>query len=504
MEKELEYSRAAGQEHLKRYGQFFTPEQAARFMVDWACVGAETMLDPAAGNSIFLRSAREQYPGCILTGYEVDRAMLDHFGNPARADLRLEDYLRGSWEGHYDAIVCNPPYNRFQAVEGREELLESIYRHTGVRCSGFANLYTLFLVKSIFQLSRKGRLAYLVPTEFLNSKYGDRVKKLMLEQELLRAILNLDCSQKVFPGAITTACILLLDREKKTGVDFYRIASLEELTDLADLTPTCQVAYKDLRAEDKWRPYLSGERRGRDGNLRPLSDFCKVSRGIATGANGFYCFSKSKMEEYGLNERYFTPCICRSADVSGPVFTRQDFRNLAEQNKTVYLLNVTETEDAVLLRYAAQGKAQGVDRRYIPTHRSPWYSVEQKPAAPIWVCSACRNGMKFVRNRAGVANLSTFHGIFMKKPFEKDTDLLFACLLTPTVQRLLEAERKELGGGLHKFQPNDLNRAMTLDLTLLSERDREEILALGSDMEEHFSTELIEKVDKIVKKYLDT
>lgn len=503
MGREAEYIKAIGPEHLKQYGQFFTPEQAARFMVAWACEGAETMLDPAAGNSVFLRAARAHYPNCALTGYELDPAMLDYFGNPTGADLRREDYLRGEWQGRYDAIVCNPPYNRFQAVEGREELLKELRTHTGVPCSSFSNLYSLFLVKSIFQLSERGRLAYLVPSEFLNSRYGIPVKKVMLERKLLRAILNLNCEKELFPGAITTACILLLDREEKEEIDFYRISALDKLTNLQDLTPVCRVPFENLRAEEKWRPYLLGEKRQEEGPLVPLSKFCTVSRGIATGANEFYCFSRSLMEKHNIKENCFTPCICRSAQVKEPVFTAEKFRALAEQDQLVYLLDVRESEDEALERYVESGEKQGIATRYLPAHRTPWYAVERKGAAPIWVCSACRSGMKFVRNRAGVANLSTFHGIYMKKPYEGETDLLFTYLLTPTAQRLLEEERKELGGGLHKFQPNDLNEARVLDLDTITETDRMAMLELYKQIEEHFSTDLIEKVDHIVKKYLN-
>lgn len=502
MDMEKVYTEKAGSEHLKRYGQFFTPEQVARFMVDWACEKADTVLDPAVGNSVFLRAVQARYPGCTLTGYELDPAMLDHFGNPACAELRQEDYLRGDWQ-EYDAIVCNPPYNRFQAVEGRGELLAQIYANTGIRCSGLSNLYSLFLVKSIFQLAERGRLAYLVPSEFLNSQYGTTVKKLLLEKKLLRAIVNLNCEKEVFPGAITTACILLLDREEKTGVEFYHISNLEELVNLSSLTPVCHIFYENLKPEEKWRPYLLGEKRRHQSKLVPLSQFCTVSRGIATGANKFYCFSRSKIKGHKLKEGYFTPCICRSAQVRDPVFTKEKFQALSDQDQTVYLLDVREVGEKDLERYVTMGEKQGISARYLPAHRTPWYSVERKNAAPIWVCSACRNQMKVVRNLAGVANLSTFHGIHMKAPYEGEADLLFVYLLTPTAQRLLEEERKELGGGLHKFQPNDLNKAKVLDLDAISQEDRTAMLAVYEQMREHFSTDLIEKVDNIVKKYLD-
>ena len=104
---ETRYNEITPPEHRRALGQYFTPPAVAEFMASWACEGAQTMLDPAAGNSVFLRAARERYPGLVLTGYELDGGILGFFGNPAGAELRKEDYLRSGWEDTYDAIVCN-------------------------------------------------------------------------------------------------------------------------------------------------------------------------------------------------------------------------------------------------------------------------------------------------------------------------------------------------------------------------------------------------------------
>ncbi|MFR5761744.1 MAG: hypothetical protein ACLUFI_09225 [Oscillospiraceae bacterium] len=87
-------------------------------------------LDPAVGNSVFLKYARTHNASCSLTGFEIDREILDYFGNPAGADIINDDYLLRDWEKKYDAIICNPPYSRFQVVENRNEVLKVIYEHT--------------------------------------------------------------------------------------------------------------------------------------------------------------------------------------------------------------------------------------------------------------------------------------------------------------------------------------------------------------------------------------
>lgn len=493
---EERYNEITPPERRRELGQFFTPPAIARFMAAWACDGARTMLDPAVGNSVFLRAARERFPRLSLTGYELDEGILSFFGNPAGAELRNADYLKGGWGETYDAIVCNPPYQRFQNIPERRAVLRDIRQHTGVELSGYANLCLLFLVKSIAQMSERGRLAYLLPSEFLNSANGAPVKRLLLERRLLRAVIDLPDDAGLFGDAVTTCCILLLDREEKDAASFYTLASPQEPE---DLSPPRSVDYADLDPAAKWRVYLRAEESAARRNLRPVSDFCRVSRGIATGANAFFCFRRSRIGELGLPERCFTPCVCRAPDVRGPVFAPEDWLALAESERPVYLLDVERIDDPALAAYIRRGEEDGIDRRYLTSKRTPWYSVERKAPAPIWVCSVGRGGLKFVRNLAGAAALTTFHGVYVREEFADDTDVLFGCLLTPSAQELLRENRKMLGSGLEKYQPNDLNTALMPDIAVFADADRETLRRLAADP----TPDDIAVMDDIVRRYIE-
>ena len=503
MNKETSYTQSAGLQHIRALGQYFTEPAIADFMCSWAGEHAETMLDPAAGNSVFLSSVRSLRPRCALTGYEIDGKILAYFGNPADARLKNENYLLNGWEDRYDAIVCNPPYHRFQDIPDRESIIAAIRAHTGIRCSSYTNLYILFLIKSIFELSDHGRLAYLLPSEFLNSGYGTAVKQLMLEKHLLRAVLNFENDRDIFQNATTTCCILLLDHEPKTGVSFFSIASVRELTDYSRLEASGKavfVKYTELKAEEKWRPYLIRESIPCYKNLCPVSRYCTVSRGIATGANDFFCFSRSKAEALGIPKHCLTECICHSADVRSPVFQASDFEALAAADKTVFLLNGADRE--ALASYIAGGEEAGISRKYLPAHRSPWYAPEQKEPAPIWVASACRKGMKFVRNEAMVRSLTTFHSVCVRSSLAEDANLVFCYFLTPAAQEILRRNRKVLGSGLEKFQPNDLNSAEMLELGILSPADRKTILRIYDALKIHPSQELISRLNDLFSSYL--
>lgn len=483
MNLERDYAKQTSETHLKKWGQFFTPYPIAQFMASWTCKDAKKVLDPSVGNSIFLTYARVCNPSASLTGYEIDEKILSFFGNPADAHIHLADYLLSGWEERYDAICCNPPYHKFQAVSNRDEILSVIKEHTGIRYSSYTNLYILFLLKSLYQLSPDGRLSYIIPSEFLNSAYGTAIKEKLVKERLLRAIISFDDDNELFFNATTTCCILLVDRVPKTTVCFYHLDSLKELNmiTLSGSDPGVHVvSYDTLSPDEKWRHYLSSESASDYKNLVPLSTFCQISRGIATGANNFFCLNKSKVQEYQILPEYLSRCICHSRDIRKAVFTGQDFALLSEKDKTVYVLNISKDQvlNESISRYLALGEASGVPDKHLPSHRHPWYRMEQKKAAPIWVTNASREGMKFIRNLAGIHSLTTFHSVYLYDEYTVYTDLLFCYFLTPIAQSILRGNRKELGNGLEKFQPSDLSAALVLDITKISEGDKDTILKI--------------------------
>ena len=506
--REIEYGKAVGKRHLKAMGQFFTPEAIARFVCNWACQNARNMLDPATGNGIFLREAASQYPDCHRVGYELDGDILEFFGTSQGEDIVQGDYLASSWQEKYDAIVCNPPYNRFQAVANREEILGNIYAHTGIRYAGNSNLYVLFLLKSLCQMSGTGRLAYIVPTEFLNSAYGEQVKAILLEQRLLRAVISFDSRQDVFRGANTTCCIILADREEKQDIAFYILDSVAELEGLElDHVHTDHgiwVKYGEITPQEKWRKFLFREKNASYSHLVKVEKYCRISRGIATGANGFFCLSKQKAARLDLPEACLAPCICSSRDIEGSIFRQGDFEAMAEAGKKAYLLTVSEAVNGALAEYIQAGVEQGLPQRYVLSRRKPWYSMEIQEPACILVASAYRGRLKVVRNLAGVKYLAAFHGMYIHSEYRELEEIIFCYFLTDIGQNILRSNRKELGRGLEKFQPGDIMQGQMLDVEIVSEADRTKVHEIYAGMIAKKAAEkmLREQLDKIFQPYL--
>lgn len=495
MGKEQEYARIVGAARLKKLGQFFTPNEIADFMAKWVVQKSGTVLDPAVGNSVFFRSILcQDTVSRLMTGYEIDDKILTFFGTISESIVHNEDFLFADWKTKYDCIICNPPYNRFQSIEQRDLLYNVFYEHTGISFTKYTNQYILFLIKSLYQLNTYGRLAFIIPSEFLNSKYGDRVKELLLKDGILRAIVNFQNDSNVFYNSITTCCIVLVENTPRQlgSVEFVNIVDVSELKQLKIhgdrlSESSIEIDSEKLFSEKKWLPLLKNNQLREYHNTIECSTFFTARRGIATGDNDYFLFNLSRIESLKLPMRYFTKCISKSMDVKGPFFEDSDFMRLSSEGKNVYLLDIKVPLCKVIASYISQGEMNQVHEKYLPKHRKPWYAQESKKPAEIWIVSAGRGEIKVIRNLTNVVNLTTFHGIYVTQDYEALTNAIFCYLLTPIGQELLKYNKKELGGGLDKFQPNDINEAMMLDLRFLSVSQMERINSLYEQMKKCLS-----------------
>lgn len=597
-----EYAELAGKGHIKKFCQYFTPSIIADFMCRWVLEVRGNLLDPAAGNMIFFKEAEKISPGRHMTGYEIDPEVLsffsDFFGDkkssyPHKKDssIILEDFLTASWDSRYECIICNPPYGRFQHIENKEAIFENFEKNGEKNISRFSNESVLFLIKSIHMLSAGGRLCFIIPSEFMNSSYGRRVRNLLVSGKGLRAVVNFSDNKNIFSDVDTTCCIVLFENRENSSdtVKFINVNSadpkkLEKNLEYAETflysgkkrrseivaappekmnvsetgtygngenASCCEVSYEKLSKSSKWSVFFYHEENINYKNIVPCSSFFRTSRGIATGANSFFLFSEKKMKEAGLSEKNMKRCICSSKYVNGYFFTDNDFDELKKSGKNVYIFSGstdvpglknrernpenTVTPEEAWIRHGEETK---VNRKYLPSHRSPWYRVENIPPAPILASAACRGKIKIIRNLSGVSNLTSFHGIYVKNNIfgenktyssesfnkysrsqyadcmnsdtvpdighytgreentsageykrikfisENFTDILFSCLISPCVKKLIMRNRKILGSGLERFQPNDLNDAMMPDLRRLSLSDAEEIISIYNDLKD--------------------
>lgn len=510
---ETTYTKMVSLEHRKKFAQFFTPVAIAELLVKWLLNNEklQTVLEPAFGLGVFSRILLSKKNDLEIKCFEVDDVIFGQakkeFGD--KINMLLEDYMYNDWENKYDGIICNPPYFKFHDYDNKN-ILKEIEKHLKCKLNGFTNLYTLFLLKSIHQLKYGGRCAYIIPSEFLNSDYGKLVKHHLIKTGTLRHIIVFNFEENVFDDALTTACIVLCANDgNSNSVQFTNLQSVKELDKIDEAISNYPImsdslnvySLSKLNPEIKWKIYYQPRNGNRFKKLVPFSNYAKVVRGIATGANGYFTFNLAKAEIFNIDEKYLLPCICHCTDVKKNIFTDSDFEDLKLQGKNVYLLNAINSKDKNVIAYLQKGEAESINRKFLTASRNPWYLLEKRPPAPIWVSVFNRTGLRFVRNKANISNLTTFHCIYPHLNLFADIsiDLLFAYLLTDTAKQIFEDNSREYGNGLQKFEPNDLNMGMMLDLNQLSKEYKMEIMKYYSQYLNTHQNNNMTVIDEIFK-----
>lgn len=454
----------------RNWGRVFTPKVVADWMTTWACThGPRRILEPAAGDGVFIRSLDEQQarrsggPPPRVDAFEIDPVLLDLCRRTAcsiHLACRCENFLTAGRLGPYDAVVANPPYVKHHRHAVGPAVFMEFDRLCGRRISRMTNLYCLFLLRIWSLLAPRGRAAVITPAEWLNADFGVPVKAFLLEQNALDAVVYFDPAARIFPDALTTAAIILLRRGRRQDepLRLVRAESADRLHNLC-LERVPGVSRDRLSAERKWSPYFevatsksfSCEIAG-----PVLGDVASCSRGIATGANSYFVLRDSERRRWGISLKDVAPCISTARQITTPVLTAADVRRLIDRDERVFLLRPRVRLSPALVRYLGLGRRLGVDRRYLPSHRPIWFRPESRPPAPILIAVFSRGTFRVTLNRAAALNLTAYHGIYPREESQRAVAALAKYLQSDRGQAALALHRRVYGGGLFKLEPRDV------------------------------------------------
>jgi len=474
--------------YRRKKGQYFTPPHIADVMVEWLIPSQpSSLLDPAVGLGIFPRSLKERMPDTTLewTTYDIDETFI-HPLQTSGLTMHHEDFLQSGWEEHFDGIIANPPYFKLRNYDKKEDMLRTFEKKLGFRLPGSTNIYNLFILKCLKQLKYRGRASFIVPSDFLNADYGQRIKSYLLEHKLLDYVVITDYQVSWFEDATTTSAILLCSREQtKQNVEFIYIQSDQQMKSFKEFLQNENAStpfgkpydYEELDPSIKWRHYYQESLLKTYRNLRPFNRFGKATRGIATGANDFFCLTEEQRKHWGLNTEVVLPCLTKAYQAGESFFTWEDWTSLKENNHYVYVLQVKQEDNQskTVQSYIQYGEEQGFDQRYLTKHRNPWYKPELRDPAPILFRVFNRTKLKFIRNEANILHLTSFHGLYIHEDYQHDIDIIMAYFLTDVAENLMRESRREYGKGLLKFEPNDLNQSWVVDFDKITEEEKLQI-----------------------------
>ena len=208
----------------KKYGQFFTSKETARFMAGLFEIPNQcqklSILDPGAGSgilSIALLERLQEVPSIRelqLVCYENDPNVVDLLRTNlemvcSQSDKKIsykilfDNYILSQATDYnfmlganlepekFDFVIGNPPYMKV-AKDAPEALAMPDV------CYGAPNLYFLFASMSLFNLKENGELVYIIPRSWTSGAYFKRFRQKFLSEGVLEHIHLFVSRDKVF------------------------------------------------------------------------------------------------------------------------------------------------------------------------------------------------------------------------------------------------------------------------------------------------------------------
>lgn len=479
LQQALDARRSAAERN--KLGQFATPPALASDILQYAASllppkGNLRFLDPALGSGAFYSALRGVFANGRVkeaVGFEIDKdfaAAAKRLWSETGLEVSTTDFTKSRPDARFDLVICNPPYVRHHHINAKDKprLQMETTEACGSKIGGLAGLYCYFLGLSQAWLSDGAISGWLIPSEFMDVNYGRGVKHYLLHRVTLLRIHRFDPNDVQFDDALVSSAVVWFKNEpppKGHKVEFSFGGSLKKPKLVK------KIDARALQDEAKWTRFPNAPVRARS-NAPKLSDYFKISRGLATGDNRYFILSEEEVRSRGLPFECFRPILPspRYLDVDE---VRADERGVPLLEKRLFLLDTKLSEAEIekrfpaLYAYLKEGKAKRMHEGYLCSHRTPWYSQENRPAPPILCTYLGRSDKKtgrpfrFILNRSKATIANVYLALYPTPAFVATTN--YDGVLEEVWKRLnaipadtLLGEGRVYGGGLHKLEPKEL------------------------------------------------
>ncbi len=479
------------QSERNKLGQFATPTPLALDIFKYAKLLLPTQqiqfLDPAFGTGAFYSALLQIFPPYQIanaSGYEIDsRYASEAIRLWANTPLKLNigDFTQieppTSDEAKANLLICNPPYVRHHhlSVVEKSRLQKLAQRMTGVKLGGLTGLYCYFLLISHRWMADDGLAGWLIPSEFMDVKYGLSVKKYLLNCVTLLRIHRFDPNEVQFEDALVSSTVIWFKKTKPPAVHSVEFTYGGTL---AKPKFSRHISANELHETGKWSNFFilnSSNVKTNQMQLK-LSDLFKIKRGIATGANKFFILTPKKIFQYQLPTEFLIPILPSPRYLSVNTIEADHYGDPILDQK-LFLLACNLSEDEVktnypsLWEYLQAGIQAGINKRYLSRHRSPWYIQEDRPASPLLCTYMGRrsprssNPFRFILNHSRATAPNVYLMLYPKpalaNALKEKPELLKSVwqALNKIPLETLLSEARMYGGGLHKIEPNELANA---------------------------------------------
>ena len=208
-------------------------------------------------------------------------------------------------------MIVKPPYNRHEEIpeEYREKAEKLTEAQTGIQVAANAGLYVYHLLIMDKWLDKNGVAVWLLPSIFLQSKYGKAVRQYLTSNVQLMRLHIYDEEKLQFDNTMISTTIVVFKKaspveSQKVSVTYGDSISEPKFSSVFNLG--------DFRKEIiNWRSLIVHSK-GNESKLSlniKFSSLFDIKRGLATGANSFFVIERKEAKEHGIPDIALKPIL---------------------------------------------------------------------------------------------------------------------------------------------------------------------------------------------------
>lgn len=475
--RSMELIQNASKEKLR--GGFYTPKTIVDFILKWAVNVNENynILEPSCGDGAFLEQIKQnKFSYNSITAIEINEVEAEKARslNLPKTTVITGDFFKfcNSTEKRFSLSIGNPPYIRYQFFDKDQRAeAEKIFVKAGLRYSKLTNSWAPFVVGSSLLLKEKGKLGFVLPAELLQVSHAKQIRNFLAH---FYSKINIISFRKlVFPNIQQEVILLLCEKNDNSPhhIEHIELENADELQTL-DVTKLKSPEKKIDFKSNKWTFYFLDqneidfiEKLLHQDTILPLRSYATVEVGMTTGYNEFFTVPLSTITNYQLQE-YAKPMVGRSVQVSGIIFTEEDWKANIQAGSRAFFLHFPQRKEIEkndkALEYIRQGEKEEIHKGYKCRIRDEWQIVPS-----TWISEALftrRNNIhpRLIINQAKAYTTDTMHRVTVNKtvkfPTLKKIDLtaLVGSYYNSLTLAFAEICGRSHGGGALELMPNEV------------------------------------------------
>jgi adenine-specific DNA-methyltransferase len=466
----------------KLRGGYYTPPDIALFLTKWVFESnPRLILEPSCGDGIFLDAISQLNQGNVSRVLAVEKdseeackALQRAIGlRQLKTQIISEDFLEWgllnvSKPLDFDAVLGNPPFIRYQYLDGAQQsLMEKVFKLFHLPFTKHTNAWVPFIILSIAHLKAGGRLAMVVPSEILH----------VLHAQQLRTFLASHCSkihvidpEELWFGDTLQGVVLLLaekngpERSNEHGVAITQVRDRLFLEDPSNIFNQANYLNGDV-IKGKWMLGLLSQQQREllidiihRPNVTRFKQIASVDVGIVTGANKFFLVPDEVVDKYKLGE-WAHPMFGRSEHAPGVIYDAKTHRSNKGVGFPTNFLWFQETDITKypkrIREYLKKGEEEGLHKRFKCRVRSPWFKVPSVYTTPVGMLKRCHDYPRLISNKANAYTTDTAYRI---RTNEIEPDRLVYSFINSLTSLSAELEGRHYGGGVLELVPSEIER----------------------------------------------